>query len=171
MRTRYSPVRHSSATKTEAPALLPFDLHVLSLPLAFILSQDQTLHSKTLLRTPIQNQGPLHSLYQTVSDACNNSKISQKSRLRLLSCVHAKSFYPFSPYLLPSVSMNFFASKTKTGHCPAVRGSVIVIIRENPRKILFVSTRYRPFGDGEGKDSTFFKFDKGIQGLFAEVFC
>ena len=25
---------------------LPLDLHVLSLPLAFILSQDQTLHSK-----------------------------------------------------------------------------------------------------------------------------
>ena len=26
--------------------LLPLDLHVLSLPLAFILSQDQTLHCK-----------------------------------------------------------------------------------------------------------------------------
>jgi hypothetical protein len=26
--------------------LLPHDLHVLSLPLAFILSQDQTLHCK-----------------------------------------------------------------------------------------------------------------------------
>ena len=26
--------------------MLPLDLHVLSLPLAFILSQDQTLHSK-----------------------------------------------------------------------------------------------------------------------------
>jgi hypothetical protein len=26
--------------------LLPFDLHVLGLPLALILSQDQTLHSK-----------------------------------------------------------------------------------------------------------------------------
>lgn len=26
--------------------LLPFDLHVLSLPLAFILSQDQTLHNE-----------------------------------------------------------------------------------------------------------------------------
>ena len=26
--------------------MLPFDLHVLGLPLAFILSQDQTLHCK-----------------------------------------------------------------------------------------------------------------------------
>jgi hypothetical protein len=45
--TRYSPVRHScifSKLKT-----LPFDLHVLSLPLAFILSQDQTLHSLFLI--------------------------------------------------------------------------------------------------------------------------
>jgi len=28
--------------------VLPLDLHVLSLPLAFILSQDQTLHCKSL---------------------------------------------------------------------------------------------------------------------------
>ena len=31
--------------RKQAP-LLPLDLHVLSLPLAFILSQDQTLHKK-----------------------------------------------------------------------------------------------------------------------------
>ena len=31
------------------PGLLPLDLHVLSLPLAFILSQDQTLHCKNCL--------------------------------------------------------------------------------------------------------------------------
>jgi hypothetical protein len=29
-----------------ATVMLPLDLHVLSLPLAFILSQDQTLHCK-----------------------------------------------------------------------------------------------------------------------------
>ena len=32
----------------QAPSL-PLDLHVLSLPLAFILSQDQTLHSINLI--------------------------------------------------------------------------------------------------------------------------
>ena len=37
--TRYSPVRHSSAPE----GLLPFDLHVLSIPPAFNLSHDQTL--------------------------------------------------------------------------------------------------------------------------------
>jgi hypothetical protein len=39
--TRYSPVRHSSAPSKLG--LLPFDLHVLSMPPAFNLSQDQTL--------------------------------------------------------------------------------------------------------------------------------
>ena len=37
-------VTHPCATRHQVQALmLPFDLHVLSLPLAFILSQDQTL--------------------------------------------------------------------------------------------------------------------------------
>ena len=44
LHTRYAPVRRSSAAYCYAP--LPLDLHVLSLPLAFILSQDQTLHCK-----------------------------------------------------------------------------------------------------------------------------
>src|SRR3546814_3998689 len=39
LHTRYAPVRHSRKPES----FLPFDLHVLSLPLAFILSQDQTL--------------------------------------------------------------------------------------------------------------------------------
>jgi hypothetical protein len=41
----YVRVTHPCATN---PLLNPFDLHVLSLPLAFILSQDQTLHSNIL---------------------------------------------------------------------------------------------------------------------------
>ena len=40
--TRYAPFRRSPPGRCR-PAL-PLDLHVLSLPLAFILSQDQTLH-------------------------------------------------------------------------------------------------------------------------------
>ena len=40
--TRYAPLRRSPAEYCYSP--LPLDLHVLSLPLAFILSQDQTLH-------------------------------------------------------------------------------------------------------------------------------
>ena len=37
-------VTHPSATLMPPKGHLPFDLHVLGLPLAFILSQDQTLH-------------------------------------------------------------------------------------------------------------------------------
>ena len=44
LHTRYAPVRRSPPGCCH-PAL-PLDLHVLSLPLAFILSQDQTLHCK-----------------------------------------------------------------------------------------------------------------------------
>ena len=40
LHTRYAPVRHSQSPE----GLIPSDLHVLGLPLAFILSQDQTLH-------------------------------------------------------------------------------------------------------------------------------
>ena len=43
--TRYSPVRRSPSVISKLITMLPLDLHVLSLSLAFILSQDQTLHS------------------------------------------------------------------------------------------------------------------------------
>ena len=45
LHTRYSPVRRSPSPVGKPTEMLPLDLHVLSLSLAFILSQDQTLHS------------------------------------------------------------------------------------------------------------------------------
>ena len=45
LHTRYAPVRRSQVSEET----LPLDLHVLGLPLAFILSQDQTLHCKVCL--------------------------------------------------------------------------------------------------------------------------
>src|SRR5690625_5566656 len=44
--TCYSPVRHSSTPERA----FPFDLHVLSTPPAFVLSQDQTLQTKNIQR-------------------------------------------------------------------------------------------------------------------------
>ena len=41
--TRYAPC---AGRQRKQASLLPLDLHVLGLPLAFILSQDQTLHCK-----------------------------------------------------------------------------------------------------------------------------
>ena len=43
--TCYSPVRHSHQNRKRK--WIPFDLHVLSTPPAFVLSQDQTLRKKT----------------------------------------------------------------------------------------------------------------------------
>ena len=43
LHTCYSPVRRSPSGGGKPPPTLPLDLHVLSLSLAFILSQDQTL--------------------------------------------------------------------------------------------------------------------------------
>ena len=42
-------LRTRAPVATNIAIVLPLDLHVLSLPLAFILSQDQTLHSKWVL--------------------------------------------------------------------------------------------------------------------------
>ena len=49
--TCYSPVRRSSTTEVA----FPLDLHVLSTPPAFVLSQDQTLHRK---QTPHTHPNP-----------------------------------------------------------------------------------------------------------------
>ncbi len=49
--TCYSPVRHSSHSEER----FPFDLHVLSTPPAFVLSQNQTLQTKTPRPKPRQN--------------------------------------------------------------------------------------------------------------------
>ena len=48
LHTCYSPVRRSPPVYCYT--VLPLDLHVLSLSLAFILSQDQTLHGKVIYR-------------------------------------------------------------------------------------------------------------------------
>ena len=45
--------------------MLPLDLHVLSLPLAFILSQDQTLHCKNLFLSIFTKINPVYSIQNT----------------------------------------------------------------------------------------------------------
>ena len=56
LHTCYSPVRRSPAGESKLPPPLPLDLHVLSLSLAFILSQDQTLRCCYLVSFSFQNQ-------------------------------------------------------------------------------------------------------------------
>ena len=49
LHTCYSPVRRSPADESKLSSPLPLDLHVLSLSLAFILSQDQTLRCLSII--------------------------------------------------------------------------------------------------------------------------
>ena len=59
IRAGYSRVTHPSATKLrmkQASLLTPFDLHVLSVPPAFVLSQDQTLYLKLYNILPFYRQ-------------------------------------------------------------------------------------------------------------------
>ena len=60
--TCYSPVRHSSTPE----GAFPFDLHVLSTPPAFVLSQDQTLQTKTPT--------------QTVGESINQRNLTNKTK-------------------------------------------------------------------------------------------
>ena len=75
----YSPVRHSSAPRSprrDPRSLLPFDLHVLSMPPAFNLSQDQTLQFK--VPTPDQkNKLPGHRLMLVAEKAEPCSKLTK----------------------------------------------------------------------------------------------
>ena len=74
LHTCYSPVRRSPAEYCYSP--LPLDLHVLSLSLAFILSQDQTLHGKSYFTDFFLWQGhvyesrlasiPIHARYVVI---------------------------------------------------------------------------------------------------------
>ena len=74
--TRYAPFCRSPAEYCYSP--LPLDLHVLSLPLAFILSQDQTL----LCIYTILN-------FQSDPDSFNFSKKSTLSFIKFLgTCLY-----------------------------------------------------------------------------------
>ena len=66
LHTRYAPVRRSPAVYCYTP--LPLDLHVLGLPLAFILSQDQTLHCKNFCSLPLTLRVPLRPPQEPASD-------------------------------------------------------------------------------------------------------
>ena len=78
--TRYSPVRHS-VTRPSAPEGFPsrasFDLHVLSTPPAFILSQDQTLMLDCLI--PVQGNASFPfsvSVFRIPADYCFRSQLA-----------------------------------------------------------------------------------------------
>ena len=75
--------------------LPPFDLHVLGLPLAFILSQDQTLHCKIFL----------HSCEHELMSSANPTRIDEFNfnitlLLTYVSTLTICLFQPFKEHLL-----------------------------------------------------------------------
>ena len=64
LHTCYSPVRRSPPVYRYT--VLPLDLHVLSLSLAFILSQDQTLHTKIIFQKSSLAGSCVHRISTTV---------------------------------------------------------------------------------------------------------
>ena len=103
LHTRYSPVRRSPAEYCYSP--MPLDLHVLSLSLAFILSQDQTLRCWNCLclcsRFRFSSSGSsiidgIHSKYLYYCCICN----FLKELFSIVSCetwCKGKDFYFYLP--------------------------------------------------------------------------
>ena len=93
LHTCYAPVRRSSAESKLS--LLPLDLHVLGLPLAFILSQDQTLHR--LILNIINNQKSINevSKWLDLSILVQAHKCTQT--YAVVSNFQWTSFYPLAP--------------------------------------------------------------------------
>ena len=120
LHTCYSPVRRSPAKYCYSP--LPLDLHVLSLSLAFILSQDQTLHCKILFRNFVLagscvHESRLSSFLDPRSLRCfvhvNILKNSSLSRLHPRPFLEAKADAKIKRFSLPfqiffKVFSNFF---------------------------------------------------------------
>ena len=162
LHTRYAPVRRSPAVYCYTP--LPLDLHVLSLPLAFILSQDQTLHCKNcLLILPLTRLVSLLPLWTDVGHTLSRCpKISMFSRFQV-SCRQAAfplkagaKIQPFSKP--PKFFFNYFLSRHTTGRTTsalrpqfffAATAKSSKIAAQKTKKILF-STRFR------GRASLFF---------------
>ncbi len=75
--TRYSPVRHCPLLQLDESSFrrFSFDLHVLSTPPAFVLSQDQTLRTKTIQKKPTT---PQHG--QPIPTKTTNSKTKNRHK-------------------------------------------------------------------------------------------
>ena len=79
--TCYSPVRHSCTPESA----LPFDLHVLSTPPAFVLSQDQTLRKKPPDQTRERTR-PDNKNKRTTPTPSRKNRTGQKSPLKEKPC-------------------------------------------------------------------------------------
>ena len=112
LHTCYSPVRRSPPGYCYP--VLPLDLHVLSLSLAFILSQDQTIHTKIIFQKSYLAGScvhesrlpsiPIHARYVCSSQYLKELFIScfNLARLKSESGCKDKTFFRYLPNLFQS---------------------------------------------------------------------
>ena len=121
LHTCYAPLRHSRSSIAKN---LPFGLHVLGLPLAFILSQDQTLHSINLVlypyRTGLHLLLPLRKSKKT-RNPCH--LISVSSIFVLTSLLFSKSILSRINSIQTSIDLNRVRYQSpsiqRTSHLPS----------------------------------------------------
>ena len=126
LHTRYAPVRRSPAQYCYR--LLPLDLHVLSLPLAFILSQDQTLHCKNCSFTFLTRLRVSH-IYSICMSTHAISFFSSVSNYSVL--LWRKTGAKVQPFFIPT---KYFFKIISFSHLSSMNNSVLHI------KIFFTTT-------------------------------
>ena len=115
LHTRYAPVRRSSPKYCYLA--LPLDLHVLSLPLAFILSQDQTLHCKNCSFLPFDSSSCLTHI--SICMSTHAISIFSSFQISLVSCrrfLWRKTGAKVQPFFIPAkYFFNFFLFFVRSG--------------------------------------------------------
>ena len=121
-----SRVTHPSATKLSKQALItPFDLHVLGVPPAFVLSQDQTLYKFVSSRESLSsrynqlftNHSQLLLLcYSLFADFSNSSLVSKKRNLRVPVFLLALFSFQDASFSLSSIAALFSAATSLLYH-------------------------------------------------------
>jgi hypothetical protein len=133
LHTCYAPVRHSHILLLK---YLPFDLHVLGLPLAFILSQDQTLHCNYSYNSLLQK---LSHLPQVPKNSRTN--YNKCSTFRSINYYHSlpRILLRFPPYRSSSQGplSSFIHSKNVFIRRSESTGDHFNQHRKNPKTVCF----------------------------------
>ena len=118
LHTRYSPVRRSPAVYCYTP--LPLDLHVLSLSLAFILSQDQTLRCLNCYISMLRIRIYFKLLTVLISNTCTTCwyvNLSKNFRFLFDCGCKGKDFFKTTKFFRRKIRKVFFESLWRLEFC------------------------------------------------------
>ena len=118
LHTRYSPVRRSPPMYCYT--VLPLDLHVLSLSLAFILSQDQTLRCLNCLYLYAQNSylfQVIDGINYNTCTTCWYVNLSKNFRLLFDCGCKGKDFFLTAKFFRRKIEKFFFESLWRLEFC------------------------------------------------------